>query len=178
MAGKGNRACGSQPSMKIRHWPIPAGVRGKRAAFLDPFETLDKVLLSWREGSCLQNPDSILGSCLGYGLIQLRPVIGSERRRGQPLDVIERNFRVICPGVADGYRTGNSGAGHQQAIYSDSKLPVWLREVLLNMMRTYVTAGHWDCGEAPSRSQRALLESPGRTGTPRRRVCERSLCRE
>jgi len=37
----------------------------------------------------------------------------------------------------------------QAEIYADSQLPKWLREVLLNMMHTYVTAGHWAAAEAP-----------------------------
>jgi uncharacterized protein (DUF608 family) len=37
----------------------------------------------------------------------------------------------------------------QAEIYSDSQLPKWLREVLLNMTHTYVTAGLWTAAEAP-----------------------------
>jgi uncharacterized protein (DUF608 family) len=37
----------------------------------------------------------------------------------------------------------------QQELYTETKLPAWLREVLLNMLHTYVTAGFWAAADAP-----------------------------
>jgi len=37
----------------------------------------------------------------------------------------------------------------QQEMYSDTQLPPWLREVLLNMLHTYSEGGYWAAAEAP-----------------------------